>query len=190
MIDDRQSGNREPSPASLSGDSRAAEKRLEAEKQTLSDAAADARHAAAKEARALGAEAQHAAEEQADKVKEAAASHLDSFADALRAASDELGKNQTGPAAEMVSHAASGLEGLSRSLHGRSTGEMIDQIRRFGRDNPIGFLAGSVLAGLALGRFTAAASAGASDKDARQGTPREPSDPFSQSSGEDRRTAR
>lgn len=110
------------------------------------------------EAKELGSQAQRIAGERAEQAKDAAASHLDVFADALRAASDELGKNQSGPAAEMVSNAASGLEGLTRSLHGQSTGQMVETVRRFGRENPVAFLAGSVLAGLALGRFASVAT--------------------------------
>jgi len=114
--------------------------------------------AIADEARTLGSEAIHAAESQAEKLKESTASHLDAFADALSKASKELGQNQPGPAAELVSNAAQGLESLSRSLQGKSTGEMVEAVRRLGRDNPFGFIAGSVLAGFALGRFAAAAS--------------------------------
>lgn len=130
--------------------------RLEAERKSLAGTASEAANTAKKEAKAFGAEATHAGKEQAEKIKEAAASHLDSFADALRAAGDELEKNQTGPAAELISHAVSGLENLSRSVHGQSTGQMVDAVRRFGRENPLGFIAGSVLAGFALGRFASA----------------------------------
>lgn len=139
------------------------------EKHSLKQAVGEASDAIASEARSLGAEAMNAATQQADRAKGAATSHMDAFADALNAASQELGRNQSGPAADLVANAASGLESLSRSLHGKSTGEMVDTVRRFGRENPIGFIAGSVLAGFALGRFAAAAApstsaqAGASD---------------------------
>jgi hypothetical protein len=144
--------------------------RVEPAKSSISSAASEASDAVVSEAKALGAQAEHLAEDQAEKVKEATATHMDGFADALRAASDELSKNQSGPAAEFVANAASGLEDLSRSLHGKTTGEMIESVRRFGRDNPMGFLAGSVLAGLALGRFAAAAtpSSGPSDINAER----------------------
>jgi hypothetical protein len=149
----------------VAGDRQAFENRLGAEKSAAQTAAADAGRTLKDEAAALGSEAQQAASDQAEKVKETAASQLDGFADALRAASDELGRNQGGPAAELVSNAASGLEGFARSLHGKSTGEMVDKIRQFGRENPIAFLAGSALAGLALGRFaTAAAPSGAATR--------------------------
>lgn len=146
---------------SPSQDSDAAKKRLRAEASSASSAASEAVDAVKKEAGALGEEARHFTEDQADKVKDATASQMDVFADALRAASQELGKRNTGPAAEMVTHAASGLESLSRSLHGKSTGEMLDSVRQFGRDNPVGFLAGSLLAGFALSRFAVAGTSSA-----------------------------
>lgn len=127
------------------------------DKRTLTKVASQASDVVATEAKELGTRAQQIGEEQLEKVKEQASSHMDGFADALRAASAELSRKQSGPAAEFVASAASGLEGLSRSLHGKSTAEMIDTVRQFGRGNPIGFLAGSVLVGLALGRFAAAA---------------------------------
>lgn len=114
------------------------------------------------EAMQLGREAGDMAAKQTDKAKEAAVSHLDSFADALRAASEKLGRDHSDPASELVANAASGLEKLSRSLHGSSTGDIVNTVRRFGRENPMGFLAGSVLAGFALGRFAAAATTDAS----------------------------
>lgn len=159
-----------PQPASYGGSGLG--DRLKVEQAEAQSKLSDASDAVRQEAKQVGAQAQEMAGEQAEKVKEAAASHLDVFADALRAASDELGKNQSGPAADMVSSAASGLEGLTRSLHGQSTGEMIDTVRRFGRENPVGFLAGSVLAGLALGRFASVATTApaGSDNDGQRST--------------------
>lgn len=146
-------GYSKPAPPS---DSEAAKNRLRAETSSASAAATEAVDAVKKEAAAMGEEVRHFAEDQADQVKDATASHMDVFADALKAASEELEKNHEGPAAEMVTHAASGLESLSRSLHGKSTGEILDTVRQFGRDNPVGFLAGSLLAGFALSRFAVA----------------------------------
>ena len=159
-----------PQPASYGGSGLG--DRLKVEQAEAQSKLSDASDAVRQEAKQVGAQAQEMAGEQAEKVKEAAASHLDVFADALRAASDELGKSQSGPAAEMVSSAASGLEGLTRSLHGQSTGEMIETVRRFGRENPVGFLAGSVLAGLALGRFASVATTApaGSDNDGQRST--------------------
>src|SRR5690606_25560123 len=115
-----------------------------------------------REAGKLASEAERAAFDQADKAKAATSSHIHDFAGALKAASDELAKNQAGPAAELISHAASGLETLSRSIDGKSSGEMLDTVRRFGRDNPLGFIAGSLLAGFALGRVASTVATGQS----------------------------
>ncbi len=156
----------QPQPASYGGSGLG--DRLQVEQAEAQSKLSEASEAVRQEAKQVGAQAQEMAGEQAEKVKEAAASHLDVFADALRAASDELGRNQSGPAAEMVSSAASGLEGLTRSLHGQSTGEMIETVRRFGRENPVGFLAGSVLAGVALGRFASVATTAPAGADDRQ----------------------
>lgn len=172
-------GNERPDSAnplstSSPGGGSGLENRLKVEQAEAKSQLSHASAAVKQEAKQVGEQARNLAGEQAEKVKEATASHLDVFADALRAASEELGKNQGGPAAEMVSSAASGLEGLTRSLHGQSTADMIDTVRRFGRENPVGFLAGSVLAGLALGRFASVATsapAGATDAPASQGAP-------------------
>lgn len=125
---------------------------------SISGAVSSANSAIRDEAGKLAGEAQKTAVSKMDEAKEAANSHLGSFAEALRAASGELEKNHTGPAAELVSHAASGLETLSRSIDGKSSGDMLNAVRQFGRDNPLGFIAGSILAGFALGRVAATAS--------------------------------
>lgn len=138
-----------------------AKDRLSKEAASASSTLHDARDAVKSEAAKLGKQARHSAEHGAETIKEEAASNLHVFADALRAASDELAEKQSGPAGEMISQAAAGLENLSRSLHGKSTAEMLNSVRDFGRQNPIGFIAGSVLAGLAVGRFAAAATPGA-----------------------------
>ncbi|ESX07714.1 hypothetical protein X766_34510, partial [Mesorhizobium sp. LSJC255A00] len=49
--------------------------------------------------------------------------------------------------------AASGLERLSSSLKQKPFSQVLDDVQSFGRQNPGVLLAGSVLAGLALGRF-------------------------------------
>jgi hypothetical protein len=56
-------------------------------------------------------------------------------------------------AARLVSRAAEGLEDVSRTLADKRPSEMVDGLRDFGRRNPTAFLAGSVLLGVALGRF-------------------------------------
>lgn len=129
--------------------------RLQQEKAAAQTAVSDAKDLAKEESDRLTSTARHAAEDQAERLQDKSAGALHQFADALKAASRELEGQNAGPAGEMIAHASDGLEHLSRSLEEKSTGEVIEQVRRFGRENPLGFIAGSVLAGLALGRFAA-----------------------------------
>lgn len=99
-----------------------------------------------------------AARQAAEQHKSAAAASMSDFAMAIRAASDELGKQDQGLAARVVREAADGLGKMSSAVSGSSVDEMIRSVTRFGRDNPAAFLTGAVLAGVALGRFAKASS--------------------------------
>lgn len=90
--------------------------------------------------------------------KSAAAHSLETFATAVRRAGDELqGQDQT-TTARLVSEAANGLEGFSRLLNEKSIDGVVDSVRSFAKANPTAFIAGSVLAGIALGRFIRSSS--------------------------------
>jgi hypothetical protein len=88
-----------------------------------------------------------------ERGKETATATLGQFANAIRKAGDELSQNDQSPAARVVKQAADGLESLSRSISDKRPEEMLDAVRDFGRRNPMAFVAGAVLAGLAVGRF-------------------------------------
>jgi len=105
-------------------------------------------------------QAVEAARGQADAAKDEAAAGLAAFSDALKAARSELSDRKLGFAGDMLTQAADGLESFSRALEGRSSAEMLEAVRDFGRRNPMGFIAGSVLAGFALGRVAAAGGVG------------------------------
>jgi hypothetical protein len=107
-------------------------------------------------ARSLGAEARDRASRYADAQKEAVSGSLEDFARAIRRASEDLSERDQTMAAQVVRQAASGLENMSRSIGGASLEDMIDSVRRFGRQHPVAFIGGAVLAGLALGRFARA----------------------------------
>lgn len=92
----------------------------------------------------------------ADRQKDAGASHIDEFASAVRAAADDLGRNDQSIGAQFLGEAAGGLESISSSLREKSVGEIVDTVSRFGRSNPTAFLGGALLAGIALGRFAKA----------------------------------
>ncbi len=110
-------------------------------------------------ASALADEAVEAAKAKAETAKDGLSGMLEAFGGALRAASDHLAKEQPA-ASKMVSEAATGLEGLSSSIGSKPLGSVLEDMRSLGRDNAGGLFAGSVLAGLALGRFFRASEPG------------------------------
>jgi hypothetical protein len=151
------------STTDVAADVAAAGGRMAKEGRALSETVGEAKHAVAAEAHDLKAQAAERLGARAEDMKEEAAAGLGAFSDALKAASDELsGSKELGCAGDMVRQAAEGLEGLARALQGRSPGEMLEDVRAFGRHNPVGFIAGSVLAGFALGRVAAVLPEGAS----------------------------
>jgi hypothetical protein len=136
--------------------------RLEEERTALSGTMGAAKDAVAAQAMDLKDQAVDRLGAEAEGLKGEAAASLTAFSDALKAASNELSGKKLGFAGDMVQQAADGLESFVRAIEGRSPGEMLEGIRSFGRQNPVGFIAGSVLAGFALGRFAAVLPAGAS----------------------------
>lgn len=75
------------------------------------------------------------------------------FANAIRRAGDDLSQNNQGMAAQFLARGADSLEGLSRTLDGKTPGEMLNAVRDFGRRHPVAFIGGAALVGLAVGRF-------------------------------------
>ncbi len=148
-----------PAPVASGGsDLREAGSRLKEEGQALSSSLADAGKDAAAQARELGEQAMSSLGSETEAVRDEATEGLIAFSDALKAASAELSGKRLGFAGDVVQQAAGGLETLARSFEGRSPAEMLDAVRSFGRQNPVGFIAGSVLAGFALGRVAAVAA--------------------------------
>lgn len=103
-------------------------------------------------------EAQRAATNYAEDGKNVAAGSLTDFAKAVRSASDELASRDQGMAARFVTEAADGLERVANSVSGTSVEEMAGSVTDFARRNPGPFIVGTVLAGVALGRFVKASS--------------------------------
>lgn len=83
---------------------------------------------------------------------------MSGFAEAIRNARDELGRQEQTMAARLVGEAADGLEGFSRAMSERRPDELLNGLRDFGRAHPAAFLAGAVFAGVALGRFARSSS--------------------------------
>ena len=122
--------------------------------QKLSEAASTVQS----KAQEMSGQAQKAALGYAEEGKQVAASHLTDFAKAVRRASDELSERDQGVAAKLVTEAADGLEKVAASVSGTSMDEMLGSVQSFARRNPGAFIVGSVLAGVALGRFAKASS--------------------------------
>ncbi|MDZ5700204.1 hypothetical protein [Chelativorans sp. M5D2P16] len=101
----------------------------------------------------MGTDMKQEALDRVDKAKRQASDSLHGFAEAIRRAGAELAEQDQGPAAQLLGHAAGGLEQFSSALGRKQFDEMIRDVRRFGRDHPGAFLAGSVLVGMALGRI-------------------------------------
>lgn len=117
------------------------------------EAASKAAQTVKQEAATFAAEAKDKAAEQIEQHKETATRTLGDFADAIRRAGEELSTKDQSMASRLVQQAADGLEGFSRSVSDKRPEELLDAVRDFGRRNPTAFVAGSVLVGLALGRF-------------------------------------
>ncbi|WP_245420495.1 MULTISPECIES: hypothetical protein [unclassified Mesorhizobium] len=127
--------------------------RLQQETQSAAEVLHDARDEAARRAGDYASEAQHALSEKAEETQRDIGSSLAAFGGALRAASEHLANNDQNAASKFMLEAAGGLEGLSSSLKQKPFGQVLEDMQSFGRQNPGTLIAGSVLAGLALGRF-------------------------------------
>lgn len=90
---------------------------------------------------------------QVEEKKSAVSDALAVFADAIRTARDDLGAQEQTFAAQLAGQAADGLQAFSRTISGKTPEAMLQAARDLGRNNPTAFLAGAVLAGVAIGRF-------------------------------------
>jgi len=113
----------------------------------------DARDAAYDKASSLADEAKTIAADKTQAAQQSIAGSLQSFGEALRAAGDQLQDKDQAPAAKLVNSAAGGIDSLASSLKDKPIQDVIGEVRKFGQANPTALIAGSVLAGLALGRF-------------------------------------
>jgi hypothetical protein len=122
------------------------------------------------------AEVRDRAAAQTEEAKQGIAREMAATAEALGAASREMGDHplQQG----VLQEASKGLAGMAEALQGRSMGELMANVAEFGRRNPVAFLGGATLAGFALARLaTATAPTGAAESPAK-GPEREADDPF------------
>jgi len=127
--------------------------------QTLGAAAG----AVKQEVATFAASVQDKAAETVAERKDTASETLGAFANAIRHAGDELAQQDQSLAGRMVKQAADGLEQVSRTISDKRPEELLSAVRDFGRRNPTAFIAGSVLLGVALGRFARSSETHAQD---------------------------
>ena len=145
---------------------------LEDSKQSATESLHDAKDEVTRKAKEYASEAKEALLEGAEGMQGAVSNRLSAFSGALRAASEHLANSDQRAVSKFVLDAAGGLEKLSGSLKAKSAEEVLNDVRSFGRENSSALLAGSVFAGLALGRLfkaDAPTTAPASGQDADGG---------------------
>jgi hypothetical protein len=132
--------------------------RFEQEARSASEALHDARDELTRKAGDYASEAKQVVFDAAEGTQRDLSSNLKAFGGALRAASEHLANSEQRTASKFALDAAGGLERLSSSLKDKPFEEVLGEIQSFGRENSGALIAGSVLAGLALGRFIKSSS--------------------------------
>ncbi|UCI18412.1 hypothetical protein FJ970_25590 [Mesorhizobium sp. B2-1-8] len=127
--------------------------RVGREKERASELLHDARDELTRKTGGYAKEATQVMSDKAEETQRDIESSLAALGGALRAASDHLANHDERTASKFALEAAGGLERLSSSLKQKPLGQVLEDVQSFGRQNPGVLLAGSVLAGLALGRF-------------------------------------
>jgi hypothetical protein len=94
-----------------------------------------------------------------DQLTEQVSAQQSSLVDTLRALGEQLGAmtedvHEDGTAVDVATKARDKARGAADWLDHRDPSEVLDEIRRFGRDRPAVFLLGATLAGVAAGRLT------------------------------------
>jgi hypothetical protein len=123
------------------------------EAESAKEALDDARDEVKRKAGEYASEAKAAAMEQAEVAQKDVSASLAALGGALRAAGDHLSGNDQRAASQFVTQAADGLERFANSLKNKPFADVLEDVRSFGRENSGALIAGSLLAGLALGRF-------------------------------------
>lgn len=126
---------------------------LKREGRAASEAFHDATDAVRRKASDFASEAAKGARQQAESMQGETSEALHAFAEAARGAGGRLKDQEHGIAARLVEEAAGGLDGIAHSLGNKPLDAIVHDVRAFGRRNPAAFMAASVLAGIALGRF-------------------------------------
>ncbi|MBV8888767.1 MAG: hypothetical protein JO267_02835 [Alphaproteobacteria bacterium] len=93
-----------------------------------------------------------------DEQKERAAGQIAGVADVLRRAAESLEGSQAQSIAQYAGDTAGRIDDFARSLRERPWSDLLAEIEDFARRQPALFLVGSVVLGIAAGRFLTASS--------------------------------
>src|ERR687898_3022414 len=109
-------------------------------------------------------------------LRDQSVTQRDRLAGTLAQFSDDLDRmaastGQSGFAASAATQLAGKSREVSQFLQGHEPSDLLDEVRRFARQRPGAFLAGSALAGVLVGRLTRGAAAGSSADSGTEGLP-------------------
>lgn len=127
--------------------------RAKREASAAADLVGDAQSAVKDTATSMSSSLMNQAAARGERLQHDTANGLKAFADAVRDASDKLADRQPGMVTDLIRQAAGGIESFADTLHQKSASDMLEEVRDFGRRHPTAFIAGTVLAGFAIGRF-------------------------------------
>jgi hypothetical protein len=100
----------------------------------------------------VGGVARAAATNLAERPKAAGADALEGVGRAVRNAADDIGK-ESPIVAGYVRDAAVHIDKAAGGLRDHTVGDLLAMVTKFGRNQPVAFFAGAVVAGFALSRF-------------------------------------
>jgi hypothetical protein len=100
----------------------------------------------------LGGVAREAAVNIGEAPKTAGADAIEGVGRAVRNAADDIGK-ESPLVAGYVRDAAVNIDKVASGLRDHTVGDLLDMVTRFGRQQPVAFFAGAIVAGFALSRF-------------------------------------
>jgi hypothetical protein len=125
---------------------------LDEMKQQAKEQLSDIAQTAKEQANAAAEPVKQNAREIAEQQKQRHAGSIDSIANAVHCAADDLG-DEMPQAATYIHSGAEQLERASRLLRENSVDDLMQMASRLAHERPLTFIGGSVIAGFALGRF-------------------------------------
>jgi hypothetical protein len=119
---------------------------------TATNAAKDVAQQTSVQARDLLGKTKTQVSEQVGTQQSAVVENLRSLGDQLAEMTDHV--EHRGTAVDLATQARDRVRGAADWLDGRDPGEVLDELRKFGRNKPGAFLLGSAVAGVVAGRLT------------------------------------